>query len=265
MGWPLSKCDGGPEAAAQADYPWLKIFKQWPNQGACDKPARDVIGGQWVVCTPEQAAQLSGVGFFFARALQKTLSPGTPVALINTQMGGTYAECWIDFQTLENTPSAKPYLDKAAREIKRGEGDSKSYWGENNFRRPAALFNGKVAPIQPLAARGVIWYQGEGNAQQWLASGYAGTLTALINSWRDGFESPDLPFLVVQLPRYDAGPGSDWPAIRAAQAQVAEVMDGVELIVTIDCGRDDQIHPPDKEPVGERLAHRALQTVYRKE
>jgi len=70
---------------------------------------------------------------------------------------------------------------------------------------------------------------------------------------------------VVQLPRYDAGPGSDWPAIRAAQAQVAEVMDGVELIVTIDCGRDDQIHPPDKEPVGERLAHRALQTVYRKE
>lgn len=265
MGWPLSKCDGGPEAAAQADYPWLKIFKQWPNQGACDKPARDVIGGQWVVCTPEQAAQLSGVGFFFARALQKTLSPGTPVALINTQMGGTYAECWIDFQTLENTPSAKPYLDKAAREIKPGEGDSKSYWGENNFRRPAALFNGKVAPIQPLAARGVIWYQGEGNAQQWLASGYAGTLTALINSWRDGFESPDLPFLVVQLPRYDAGPGSDWPAIRAAQAQVAEVMDGVELIVTIDCGRDDQIHPPDKEPVGERLAHRALQTVYRKE
>lgn len=265
MGWPLKNCDGGVEAAAEADYPWLKIFKQWPNQGACDEPARDVTGGQWVSCNPQQAAQLSGVGFFFARELQKSLPEDTPVALINTQMGGTYAECWIDFQTLENTSSARPYLDKAAREIIPGEFDSKGYWGENNFRRPAALFNGKVAPLQPMAARGVLWYQGEGNSQKWLAPGYAGTLTALINSWRAGFEDSALPFLVVQLPHYNYGPGSDWPAIRAAQAQVAEAMDGVELIVTIDCGREDQIHPPDKQPVGERLAKTALQTVYEKD
>lgn len=264
MGWPLKNCDGGPEAAAQADYPWLKIFKQWPNQGACDEPARDVTGGQWVTCNPEHAAQLSGVGFFFARELQQSLPEDTPIALINTQMGGTYAECWINFQTLENTPSARPYLDKAAKEIKPGVSDPKGYWGENNFRRPAALFNGKVAPLQPMAARGVIWYQGEGNSQKWLAPGYAGTLTALIESWRDGFGDPALPFLVVQLPHYNYGPGNDWPAIREAQAQVAEAMDDVELIITIDCGRDDQIHPPDKQPVGERLAMKAVQSVYKK-
>ncbi|QHI68836.1 sialate O-acetylesterase [Tichowtungia aerotolerans] len=265
MGWPLKNCDGGPEAAATADYPWLKIFKQWPNHGACDEPARDVTGGQWVSCNPQQAAQLSGVGFFFARELQKSLPEGTPLAVINTQMGGTYAECWIDFQTLENTPSATPFLDKAAKEIEPGVSDPKGYWGENNFRRPGALFNGKVAPLQPMAARGVIWYQGEGNSQKWLAPGYAGTLTALINSWRAGFEDLALPFLVVQLPHYNYGAGSDWPAIRTAQAQVAEAMDGVEMIVTIDCGRDDQIHPPDKKPVGERLAKTALQTVYKKD
>ena len=261
MGWPLANCDGGQEAAAAADYPWLRIFSQWPNQGACDEPARDVLGGQWNACTPEQAARLSGVGFFFARALHPHLD-GVPIALINTQMGGTYAECWIDLPTLEKTPSARPYLEKAAKEIKPGEVDPKSYWGENNFRRPAALYNGKVAPLQPFAARGVLWYQGEGNSQKWLAAGHAETLTALVDCWRRGFQQPDLPFLVVQLPRHGEGVGNDWPAVRAAQAQVARDVPGVELAVTIDCGREDAIHPPDKEPVGERLALLARAKVY---
>jgi len=262
MGRPLSSCDDGAAAAANADYPWLKIFKQWPNQGAANEPARDVTGGQWATCNPKQAAQLSGVGFFFARELQKALPPNTPIALINTQMGGTYTECWIDLQTLEKTPSARPYLEKAAKEIKPGESDPKSYWGDNNFRRPAALYNGKVAPLQPFAARGIIWYQGEGNSQQWLASGHAGTLTALIQSWRSGFEQPDLPFFIVQLPRFGAGKWSDWPAVRAAQAQVARELPGVELAVTIDLGEKEHIHPADKEPVGERLALLARAKIY---
>jgi len=262
MGWPLSKSAGGPEAAAGADYPWLRIFNQWPNQGVCDEPAKDVKGGQWAVCTPGTAGSISGVGFFFARALQSALPPGTPIALINTQMGGTYTECWIDFQTLENTPSAKPFLDKAAKEIKPDVFDDKGYWGPNHFRRPAGLFNGKVAPLQPFAARGVIWYQGEGNSQKWLAPGHADTLTALIRSWRIGFEQPEVPFLVVQLPRFGAGAGNDWPAVRAAQAQVARELPKVELAVTIDCGEEADIHPVDKQSVGERLAWLAQAKVY---
>ncbi|MCF7863445.1 MAG: cellulase family glycosylhydrolase, partial [Kiritimatiellales bacterium] len=262
MGWTLADCDGGTEAAAVADYPWLRIFSQWPNQGACDEPARDVIGGQWNVCTPARASGLSGVGFFFVRALQEALPPSTPLALVNTQMGGTYAECWIDFQTLENTPSASPFLEKAANEIIPGVSDPDGFWGEDNFRRPSALYNGKVAPLQPFAIRGVIWYQGEGNSQNWLADGYGGTLSALVDSWRQQWGWADLPFLIVQLPRYNAGDWNDWPAVRAAQAQVARDLPGVELAVTIDCGAENQIHPPDKEPVGERLALLAQAKVY---
>ena len=262
MGWPLARCDGGKEAAAEAVYPWLRIFKQWPNHGASDEPARDVTGGQWTLCTPDEAPHLSGVGFFFARELVDYLPEGTPVALINTQMGGTYAECWIDLETLQRTPTAEPFLQKAVQEIKEGISDPDGYWGIDNFRRPSALFNGKVAPLQPLAVRGVIWYQGEGNAQKWLAPGYRGTLTALIQSWRRGFEDPALPFLVVQLPSFSHGPGNDWNAIRSAQAQVARDLDAVELIVTLDCGQSDNIHPPDKQPISERLARRAAGTVY---
>lgn len=262
MGWMMGQSAGGAEAIAQADYPWLRVFMQLPNQGACDEPVSDVKGGQWVVSSPQTAGSFSGVGFFFARELQKALPSGTPVALINTQMGGTYAECWIDFQTLKKTPSARPFLDKAAKEIKPEVFDDKGYWGPNNFRRPSALFNGKVAPLQPFAARGVIWYQGEGNSQKWLASGYAQTLTALITSWRKGFDQQELPFLIVQLPRYDAGLGNDWPAVRTAQAQVAKELPQVELVVTIDLGEQASIHPVDKRPVGERLALLARAKVY---
>jgi sialate O-acetylesterase len=261
MGWPLKKCDGG-DVAASRDYPWLFTFKQWPIQGACDEPARDVTGGQWLACGSNQVADLSGVGFFFARELHESLPPDTPIALINTQMGGTCAECWIDSRTLADTPSARPYLERARTEMQSGKKGEKGFLGKNQSCRPSALFNGKVAPLQPLAARGVIWYQGEGNSSQWLAPGYAETLTALIRSWRDGFEQPNLPFFVVQLPRYKSGRWNDRPMIRAAQAQVARALQGVELAVTIDLGQKEHIHPSDKEPVGERLALLARARVY---
>jgi sialate O-acetylesterase len=262
MGWPLKNCDGGPEAAAKANYPWLKIFKQWPYQGASDTLKRDVTGGLWVTCDSKEAAQLSGVGFFFARKLQRSLAKGTPIALINTAMGGTYAESWISSEVLTKTPSAQPMLTKASSEIKAGPADEKGYWGPENYRRPSALFNGKVAPLQPFATRGVLWYQGEGNSQGWLASGYAGTLRALIKSWRQGFEQTELPFLVVQLPRFNAAPNNDWPAIRAAQQKIANEMAAVEIAVTIDLGQKKHIHPRDKAPVGERLAGLACAKVY---
>ncbi|QHI68835.1 sialate O-acetylesterase [Tichowtungia aerotolerans] len=262
MGIPLLESTGGAEAAAAADYPWLRVFTQWPNQGAADEPARDVTGGRWFTCTPDNAGTLSGVGFFFARALQASLPTNTPIALINTQMGGTYAECWIDFQTLENTPSAAPFLEKAADEVVPGGTDPDGFWGTDYYRRPSALYNGKVAPLQPFSIRGVIWYQGEANSQGWLAPGYAETLTALVNSWRQQWERAELPFLIVQLPRYGVGEWNDWPAVRAAQTQVANNLSGVELAVTIDLGEENEIHPADKEPVGERLALLARANVY---
>ena len=258
MGWPLGRCEGGPEAASQADYPWLRVFKQWPNQGACDEPAKDVKGGQWVTCNPKYAAELSGVGFFFARALKDHLSSDTPIALINTGMGGTYAESWLSLDRIETN---SPLRAKQARDIASGNYTT-NFWGENYFRRPSALYNGKVVPVQPFAARGVIWYQGEGDSAYWAVEHYNRTLTSLINCWRDGWGQEDLPFFIIQLPRYDAGAGGKWPKLRAAQEKTAREMENVELVVTIDCGEKEHIHPADKQPVGERLALMARAKVY---
>jgi len=290
MGWPLRECDGGAEAAAAADFPWLRVFNQAPNAGAADEPARDVRGGKWVTCQPQNAGQISGVGFFFARELHKAVD--VPIGLVNTAMGGTSIQCWIDAETLRPMPEAARYL-KWEQDLRRTHEEDENEWrrlnddlekrrvdarqrgvspppkltgrlangpplGENMFRRHSALFHGKVAPLQPFAAQGIIWYQGEGNAME--AEAYGPLLDALIVRWREGWRDPALPFLVVQLPRFRTE--NNWAGLRATQEAVAGRHDGVHLAVTIDTGREDNIHPGDKLPVGERLARLARKEVF---
>lgn len=282
MGWPLRDCDGGEDAASGADFPWLRVFNQAPNAGAADEPARDVRGGKWITCQPANAGQISGVGFFFARALHEAIN--IPVGLVNTAMGGTSIECWIDAETLRSLPEASRYL-KWEQELRRTHEADEKEWkrlkddlekkrlearargdspppkltgrlangpplGEGMFRRHSALFNGKVAPLQPLTARGIIWYQGEGNAVD--ADAYGPLLATLISRWREGWREPRLPFLLVQLPRFRTE--NNWAGVRAAQEAVARKHDDVHLAVTIDLGKEDNIHPGDKLPVGERLS-----------
>jgi sialate O-acetylesterase len=262
---PLKIITGGSKAAQTADYPWLRIFSQARLEGASDEPARDVTNGAWAVCNPTTAREMSAVGFHFARML-RTKIPDTPIAIIQTPTGATWASCWVDRDTLEKTPAAAFSLQYAQDALSRPAAagiERKGPLGPSNYRRPAALFNGKVAPLQPLAVRGIIWYQGESDARPGFKEGYAGTLRALIESWRRGFGNAALPFLVVQLPRWEPKqPEDDWPSIRAAQAQVAREMPGVELAVMIDLGEQKEIHPNDKQPVGERLALLASAKVY---
>lgn len=55
--------------------------------------------------------------------------------------------------------------------------------------------------IIPYTAKGVIWYQGEGNAER--AEQYRVLFPALIRQWRTDFHQPDLPFYFVQLSNFD--------------------------------------------------------------
>jgi sialate O-acetylesterase len=263
---PLKIVTGGPKDAQTADYPWLHVFTQARFEGASDKPAHDVRNGAWSECSPAVAREMSGVGFYFATALHSQL-PNTPIALIHTATGATFAECWMDTETLLETPATsffRKWSEEALAQAPTNPND-KSPLGPMNYRRPSALFNGKIAPLQPLAVRGVVWYQGEGNAKPEFREGYSQTLQRLIESWRRSFADPKLPFLIVQLPRWEPiNPLDSWPTIRAAQAQVARQVPGVELAVMIDLGKVDNIHPPDKAPIGRRLASLAAAKVYGK-
>ena len=131
---------------------------------------------------------------------------------------------------------------------------------------PGGYFNGQIAPLQPLAIKGVIWYQGETDRNK--GALYEEYFKALIHDWRQGFKNPKLPFVYVQLPGF-IQKGSDakvqdgnlYPAIREAQLQTLKVAN-TAMAITIDIGDKFDIHPRIKKPVGERLAKAALGKVY---
>ncbi|MNX76734.1 hypothetical protein D3C86_1082490 [compost metagenome] len=122
-----------------------------------------------------------------------------------------------------------------------------------------------IAPVKSLAYKGVVWYQGESNAN-W-ANEYGSLLQMLIKDWRANFKQPDLPFLIVQLPNYKKitelpEVNSNWALLREAQEK-STLLPKVGLVVTIDLGVDDNIHPVSKAPLGERVALKAMQDVYK--
>jgi sialate O-acetylesterase len=129
---------------------------------------------------------------------------------------------------------------------------------------PSVLYQGMLRPVAPLAITGAIWYQGEANADR--AYQYRTLLPAMIGDWRKLFGQGDFPFYIVSLPafmhRQEHPVESAWAELREAQALTARNVPNSALAVTIDTGDPDDIHPPDKKIVGERLALCALAEHY---
>jgi sialate O-acetylesterase len=112
MEWPLSQTTHGPEDAARADRPEIRLFTVEKRTSA--EPLEDVRG-RWVVATPEQAAQFSAVGYYFGRELHGRLR--VPVGLIHTSWGGTPAEAWTSRAALASHPALRPILERYEKEL----------------------------------------------------------------------------------------------------------------------------------------------------
>ena len=121
--------------------------------------------------------------------------------------------------------------------------------------QPLGLFNGLTAPLTKLPIKGVIWYQGESNVGREVQ--YQQRFRALIRDWRAKWQQPQLPFLYVQLANYlekSPHPGeSGWAALREAQRLVQDEPN-TAMVVAIDAGEWNDIHPVDKKTLGQRLA-----------
>ncbi|MEI8093876.1 MAG: sialate O-acetylesterase [Spirochaetales bacterium] len=129
---------------------------------------------------------------------------------------------------------------------------------------PSMLYNQMIAPLVPMALRGVIWYQGESNDGD--TARYYTLFPLLIRDWRRVW-GQQLPFLFVQLANYQRGrpqrvaDDSRWAEIREAQSR-ARTLPATAMAVALDVGESLDIHPKNKEAVGQRLARAALATVY---
>jgi len=242
MEMPLRDAIDGQNEAKKSNYPSIRML-QVPHV-ASDDPKTD-FAGEWTSTTPESAAQFSAVAQYFGRRLQSEID--VPIGLICAHWNGTAAQAWIPKERLIKVPG----FEKFAR----------------SDEMETQLYNGMIHPLTPYGIRGVIWYQGESNAETWRS--YQQLMTGLIESWREDFQRGDFPFIQVQLAGFqtdvdDPSLNPAWANLRDAQRKIARAIKNVFLATAIDVGDEADIHPRNKKDVGERLARQALKNVYGK-
>jgi sialate O-acetylesterase len=227
--------------------------------------------GKWLVCTPENIRVgewngFSAVGYFFGRDLQEKLN--IPIGLIHTSWGGTIAEAWTSAEALKQMPEFEKPVEKIQSDHPAGDDPEKDKGKPNdNPNQVTVLYNGMIAPLEPLAIKGAIWYQGESNAGR--ADQYRTLLPTMIRDWRNHFGVGDFPFYIVQLAAFmdeDKQPqDAQWPHLREAQDFAARTVGHSAIAVATDLGDAKDIHPKNKQEVGRRLALDALAQTYGKD
>ncbi len=133
---------------------------------------------------------------------------------------------------------------------------------DGSANSPTVLFNAMLSPLIPYAIKGVLWYQGEQDANSPFE--YHTLFTRMIADWRQRWGEENFPFIYVQLPRYKGygpNPPQTWPYLREAQLQTLTTSN-TAMASAIDIGDPNNIHPPDKLDVGLRLAQAAKHLAY---
>ena len=262
---------------AAATNPRLRLLVT--TKKSSDFPLEDNPAA-WTECTPETAKEFSAVAYFFGREIAE--KEKVPVGLIDSTWGGTPADSWVSMDALGADPGLLPAFASRARfadqlggldytiaaekredeaALAAGKPKPTHPWHPSEMSwLPGGLYNGMIAPYTPLEIKGVIWYQGETNSAHDRAPYYHTLFSSLIGDWRTHFAQGDFPFLFVQISSFSS-PGEDWGTIRDAQRRTLSVAD-TAMAVTLDIGLADNVHPPDKQTVGARLALGARALAY---
>ncbi len=274
---PNAPVKDGLKEIAIANHPTIRLLHM--AHRASDYPLNNVED-IWKVCTPELAPKFSAVAYFFAREL--SVHEHVAIGIVDASWGGTPADAFVSLDTLASNPqllaafqARAAFADTLASGPavlaleKREDDDAKAAgrptpahpWHPTETSwTPAGIYNGMIAPAVPYTLKGFIWYQGETNSGPARASHYVTLFPALIQDWRTHFAQGDLPFLFVQISSFDS-PAEDWGLIRDAQRRTLYLRN-TAMAVSLDVGLADNVHPPDKQTVGTRLALAARATVY---
>lgn len=217
----------------------------------------------WERSSRKAVKDFSSIAFNFARELADSL--GCHVGVICNAVDGSGCECWIDSVTLAHE---FPEILKDWTNNKLIMGWSRRRAKLNCRRVPAAtqhhpyapayLFRAAMRPLEGTDVSGVLWYQGESNAD--LPDVYARLFPLLEQSWREFFHAPTLPFFTAQLSSYEPRPS--WPRFRDTQRRLADSLQNTHLIVTHDLGERQNIHPRHKREVAHRFVLAALHHTY---
>ena len=207
----------------------------------------------WRECGPQMVGEFSATGYFFAQLVNKALD--IPIGLIEANKGGSRVESWL---TKEN-------LEKYTKEPTDSMGivNFKPQW---DYHRAMLWGNGTFNPILNYTVKGILFYQGCSNVGD-PGNQYSERLKLLVEQWRKQFKLGEIPFYFVQIAPFASGDvNGTWNALlQEQQFRASQIIPNSGLVCTNDCVypyEGTQIHPTQKQKVGQRLAFLALNKTY---
>jgi len=263
----------------KASNPRIRLLMIRKN--AAEFPQDEVDTDGWTVSSPETAKDFSAVAWYFARHIEQR--EHVPIGVIDSTWGGTVGESWVRLTALGEDASLAPIFAARGKMLERATDADREIRDEQRQRAeaeaqgkpapqfpwhpplaswgPGLLWNGMIAPLTPMAIRGVIWYQGESNSALARVHSYDRVMRTLIEDWRRQWGVGDFPFLYVQISNFTSTPAEDWASLRQQQVKTLE-MKNTAMVVTIDIGNPVDVHPTDKLDVGLRLSRAARALSY---
>jgi sialate O-acetylesterase len=299
MDWNLNVTDRKEEILKMppGTFDRIRLFKV--AETGADAPMANAAG-TWTLASTEEIMKFSATLFYFGEELQKHL-PEVPLGLIRSSVGATNLYSWIPNEVRDQDPSAE-YLrtwwgnatktwtpeKQAQRDRETAEYFAKvdelkkakqpvpatlvkpgELIGPRWSRRPSALYNGMIAPLQPFALRGQIWYQGEWDSKWDWVTVYHDLFVAYAREYRARWAAASgekalgqYPIYLVQLPAREPGDGRYWPYMREVQEKLGTDVPDSGFVVTYDTNDPKELHPKEKSPIGRRLAWLALGKTY---
>ncbi len=219
----------------------------------------------WTTSNTKDLEKFSAVAYAFAYSLQKKLN--VPVGIICNAIGGSPTQSWISRETMEqkhetvnllNDTRLNPMVDAwVANRIELNmEDHSKTKINARHPYQPTILFDAGIMPIKDYTIKGVIWYQGESNADQ--IELHSKLFKMLVKDWRHHFQNEELPFYYVQLSSFMR---TTWGGFRDSQRRLLDIPN-TGMAVSYDVGNETDVHPRKKWIVGKRLSKIALHNDY---
>ncbi|NCB67690.1 MAG: sialate O-acetylesterase [Bacteroidia bacterium] len=294
MEWTMGKEMYYKQALKSANQPLVRFCNPWPAgryvYGEAFKPdllKRLTPGNfyrweKWQICDSTTLAAQSAVAYYFAKMVAERT--GVPVGIVNVSLGGAPIETFIARDALaaskQFAPKVKPgnWLNNESLPVwprERGRQNVGSQpdafaddLGPNHGYKPGFAFEGGVKSLSQLAIKGVLWYQGESNAQETeRVEEYDALFMLMVRNYRAEWKNQRMPFYWVQLSSIDTlhYKSHFWPQFRDLQRLTLRKVRHGGMAVSSDIGSRHDVHPTNKKDVGERLARWALAQDYGQE
>ncbi len=280
MEFPMQNEKHFEEEKKKADRPQLRFYnasfagKDIYNETFTDSVLRllnkkKFYNGKWAISDSNSIKQMSAVGYYFGKRILE--SEHIPIGLINMAIGGAPIETFIGRDTMGKNSGFSQKVkgnwlinealpvwirERGRQNVSEASVIYQDDLGANHAYKPGFAYSAGIEPLFQMPIKGILWYQGESNAQESQRVTEYGELQKLmVQEYRQQWKQPELPFYWVQLSSIDTATYKSgyWPEFRNEQRKLLETIPHGGMAVTSDIGAENDVHPTNKRAVGNRL------------